>query len=319
MKRVCWIACLMMCLLPLWSCAPSNTIKPMVNINDKQAFDTANQKNTIDAYRAYLVHFPNGQYFKLAYEAIDKLNQEKLQEVLKKESLEKEKTVFYRAESINNIAAYREYLQQYPQGHFADEAAELIKRLNEEELKRVERDEYVRDKSAFEQAEAENSINSYQKYQNQFPQGSFIDRANEQIKKINYKEKQEIAKKEMTIKDMDAFKQAKTEDTIKSYQAYLDRFPQGQFANTAKESIKSKMIREEEEGVKKDKIEKDKKAFEKARVAKTLESYQDYLKLFPQGQYAEEARDQITKINEKSEKPKTLKEFMDELISPIKK
>jgi len=106
------------------------------------------------------------------------------------------------AESENSITAYEDFLKQYPQGEFADEAQLQIEAIY------------------FEKAEAVNTIEAYADFLKHYSEGEFADEAQSQIKAI-YFEKAEAA------------------NTIEAYADFLKRYSEGEFADKARFKIEA--------------------------------------------------------------------------------
>ena len=171
----------------------------------KEAFDTAENIKTIEAYRVVIDHFP-GFYADLARQRIKKL--EELQEEARE--------AFDTAKDLNTIEAYRVVIDRFP-GFYADLARERIKKL--EELQGEARE-------AFDTAENLNTIEAYQGVIDRFP-GDYADLARERIKKLE----------ELQGEAREAFDAAENLNTIEAYRGVIDRFP-GDYADLARERIK---------------------------------------------------------------------------------
>lgn len=107
------------------------------------------------------------------------------------------------AESENSITAYEEFLKQYPQGEFADEAQSQIKAIY------------------FEKAEAANTIEAYADFLKHYSEGEFADKARFKIEAIY-------------------FDQAKAANSIDAYIDFSKRYPNTNFANEVEELFKEK-------------------------------------------------------------------------------
>ena len=180
----------------------------------KEAFDTAENIKTIEAYRVVIDHFP-GFYADLARERIKKL--EELQEEARE--------AFDTAENINTIEAYQGVIDRFP-GDYADLARQRIKEL--EELQEEARE-------AFDTAKDLNTIEAYRVVIDRFP-GDYAALARQRIKELE--ELQEEAR--------EAFDTAENLNTIEAYQGVIDRFP-GDYADLARQRIKKLEEEEPEE------------------------------------------------------------------------
>ncbi len=84
--------------------------------------------------------------------------------------------------------------------------------------------------------------------------------------------------------DKKSWNTATRQNTIAAYQDYLNEWPNGDYATSARKNITA--------------LEADNLGWQKARGNHTKEAYQKYLKDFPQGQFASTARLEITKFED---------------------
>lgn len=94
--------------------------------------------------------------------------------------------------------------------------------------------------------------------------------------------------------DKKAWDKAARTNTIASFQEYLNEWPNGDYSNAARNSIKN--------------LEADNKGWQTARSNHTKAAYQTYLKSFPQGQFASTARLEITKFERVEEEERLARE-----------
>lgn len=87
--------------------------------------------------------------------------------------------------------------------------------------------------------------------------------------------------------DRRAWDSAAATNTIASFQAYLNEWPSGDFAESARKNINQ--------------LEADNRGWQFARSSHTKDAYQTYLRSFPEGQFASTARLEITKFEEAEE------------------
>jgi len=111
-----------------------------------------------------------------------------------------EKKDWKNAESENSITAYEDYLKQYPQGKFADEARSRIETIH------------------FEKAETANTIEAYADFLKRYAEGDFADKARSKIEAIY-------------------FDQAKAANSIEAYEDFLKRYPEGEVADQARKML----------------------------------------------------------------------------------
>ncbi len=111
-----------------------------------------------------------------------------------------EKKDWKNAESENSITAYENYLKQYPQGKFADEARSRIETIH------------------FEKAETANTIKAYDDFLKRYAEGDFADKARSKIEAIS-------------------FDQAKAVNSVEAYEEFLERYSEGELADQARQTL----------------------------------------------------------------------------------
>lgn len=87
--------------------------------------------------------------------------------------------------------------------------------------------------------------------------------------------------------DRKAWDAAAKTNTIASFQAYLNEWPSGDYAESARKNIKQ--------------LEADNRGWQFARSTHTKAAYETYLRSFPEGQFASTAKLEITKFEEAEE------------------
>ena len=92
---------------------------------DRAYWDETGRLGTIAGLRAYLSRYPEGIY---SAEAARQL--ERIEEDARRRAAETERVIWTDARSRDSLSGYREYLAQYPQGTFADEARARIEELS---------------------------------------------------------------------------------------------------------------------------------------------------------------------------------------------
>lgn len=158
-------------------------------LEDEDAWKKSCNRNTIGGYRNYINNYTNH---------IEKAKT-KLRDI---SLLEQEREIWQSAISENKLEYFKTYCETYPNGVFADEARQIIKRLTEKETilklqkkltsskdqeqhkqKNIEEDEF------WKQVLAEDTINLYQSYIKNYPNGRYRDQA---IQKIDNNEKKYV-------------------------------------------------------------------------------------------------------------------------------
>ena len=123
----------------------------------------------------------------------------------------------------DTLEGYREYLEQFPNGRFADKA-------------QAEVDKY--DNAAWERAESRNTIAGYEDYLFDWPEGLHAAKAQERIDAL--KAEIEAAKKDAAARaaaDERAWQKADSTNTIIGYEDYLSGYPSGKHAGEARSRI----------------------------------------------------------------------------------
>jgi len=124
----------------------------------------------------------------------------------------------------------------------------------------------------WEQAKNDNTLESYERYLDENPDGKFVDAANDKV--------------DFFLTDLANWELAVKENTIISYKKYMDENPDGLNIDSAKHKIK---------GFEAD-IQADSDAWEKAQSKESFWSYNDYITWFPSGNYIDEAKEKQKKI-----------------------
>jgi len=126
--------------------------------------------------------------------------------------------------------------------------------------------------------------------------------------KIAIEKKKEIERREKAKikRDKRAYKKAKSINKLYGYETYLKNFPKGKYRKEAKrrlDDLKSAIILEE--------TGKDNNAFEKAKTAGTISSYEKYIKKNRAGKFISVAQKEIEKLKERIRKTTKIKFNID--------
>ena len=145
----------------------------------------------------------------------------------------------------------------------------------------------LHEKTLFEQASQQNTIQAYDQYLRTYPNGKYvtdvegkreslwIEKAAQQHTIESYEQYiQEYPKgiyltEALQLIESLYFKKAKESNTVEAYDAYLEKYPTGEF------TTKAQQRREE-------------KVFANIKKNNTLQGYRDYLQAYPRGQYQKE-------------------------------
>ncbi len=244
--------------------------------------------------------------------------------VVDESALEEERTFWTGVVALDTVDAYRSYLNAYPQGIFASEAEEAIAaiiaepnrdaRLAEEALNldRDARRDIQRNLTLlgfetrgidgiFGQA-TRGAIIAWQQ-ENGFPQTGYVTA--EQINRLDAQAARRAAQLEAeaarqaqiaAAADRAFWDETGARGDEAGLRAYLERYPDGLFAETAEQQL------DRIEDAKRDEAEAaDRAAWDRARQTDTLAAYRTYLRDFPEGAFREEAQARVRELTEDNE------------------
>ncbi|WP_298917747.1 SUMF1/EgtB/PvdO family nonheme iron enzyme [uncultured Algimonas sp.] len=164
----------------------------------------------------------------------------------------------------DTLEGYRDYLDAFPDGRFADKAQEQI-------------DAY--DNRAWETAEQRNTIAGYEDYLADWEDGLHADTARERVAQMKAARDAAAADAaERAAQERADWERAARENTVASYEAYLAKHPAGPNADEARARISAMQA-----------SAADKAAWQAAEAAGTADAYQQYLTSFPQGAHVASA------------------------------
>lgn len=180
---------------------------------------------------------------------------------------EREKVEWRVALQLNTLTAFEGFLQKYPSGRFAEDAAKEINRLKSVSA----RDEVMaRERADWSAAERVNTKEGYRKFLEVWPSGRYASLANQ---KMRYLELTDIASRESSD-----WSTAERTGTREAYETFLEAWPNGKYASTANQRLR-KLNQAEESALWRDAVNKG-----------TRFSYEAYLEKYPNGSYAAEAK-----------------------------
>lgn len=251
----------------------------------KTAADAASTKGdfvaAMTSYRDYVQRFPQGRHVAEARQALDK----DLPAQVDTQQFEKAKAAAVAASAKSEdeaaLAAYREYLNRFPQGQHVAAAKQAL----EKDLPvQAEAREFEKAKATAAE-DTERGLAAYQDLLKRFPQGEHAAAAKQaaetdlpaQIETREYEKATAAAKED-------------PERGLAAYQEYLKRFPQGPHVAAAMKAAETDLpTLIETRDFEKTKVSADaliaKEDFEGAIAA-----YQEYLKRFPKGLRAVDVR-----------------------------
>lgn len=222
------------------------------------------------------------------------------------------------AANANTIASYRQYLSIFPNGRYAAQARASIDnlqspeqraRLDEEALnlnrdRRAKIQQYLTvlgfDTKGVDGVFGPNTRNAVSAYQGSLgaPRTGYLT-AN-QVARIEQDGAQRVAemqreaerqKAERERRDRDYWSVTGAPGTEQGYLAYLERYPNGIYSDTAKDALKE-IERQNRRAARRE----ERLAWDDAVIAGTVASYQAYLDDYPDGRFAAEARARIENL-----------------------
>jgi peptidoglycan hydrolase-like protein with peptidoglycan-binding domain len=239
-------------------------------------------------------------------------------------ALAEEQALWTGVVALDTADAYRNYLNAYPRGQFAAEAEEALAailaepnrnaRLAEEalDLSRDARRDIQRNLTLlgfetrgidgiFGQA-TRGAITAWQQ-QNGYPQTSYL--TSEQINRLDAQAARRAAQLEAeaaraaeiaAAADRAFWEETGARGDEAGLRAYLARYPDGRFAQTATEALAAIEAekREAAEGA-------DRAAWDRAREVDTVLAYGAYLRDFPEGAFREEAEARLSELTQDNE------------------
>ncbi|MGR3463422.1 peptidoglycan-binding domain-containing protein [Limimaricola sp.] len=230
--------------------------------------------------------------------------------------------------ALGTVEAYRDYLGRYPRGVHAEKAetaiAEIIAepdrdaRLAEEalDLHRDQRRDIQRNLSLLDfntrgidgifGPGTRQAITNWQQ-QNGFSQTSYL--TPEQISRLDAQAARRAAELEAEAErqrqqaaraDRSFWEETGSRGDEPGLRAYLDRYPDGLFAETAADRLA--LIEEEKRRAAQ---AEDRAAWDRAREADTIEAYRDYRRAFAEGSFGEEAEARIAALRQEAAQSET--------------
>lgn len=192
-----------------------------------------------------------------------------------------DEAAWVRALEKDTLDGYREYLDAFPKGKYAQNAQGQID---------------IYDNRDWADAEARNTLAAYEDYLAKWEDGLHADKARERIEEI--KAAMSAAERdaaERAARERADWEQAARENTVESYETYLSQHPTGPNADEARARITAIRTRAADEA-----------AWTAASDANTADAYQQYLNSFPQGAHVAEAIAAIERL-----RPSVGKTFSD--------
>lgn len=223
-----------------------------------------------------------------------------------------EDMIWNRVEATNTVAAYERYLSRFPQGRYAEDAREAIRDLTETPIERAARLEFSLEMDGSLRRGIQENLKTLGYYDlavdgvfgagtrtgigrwqadNGFERTGYLTANQITLLQRQAAEREEELRKEREARDR-AFWNATGQGADEAgLRAYLNRFPDGLFADLARDRLQAIEAekRAEEEAA-------DRAAWNLAKAADTVPAYRRYLEAHPGGLFADEARAAIDRL-----------------------
>lgn len=135
-------------------------------------------------------------------------------------------TLWEESESAGSIEAYRRYLAQFPVGKNKENALAAIARIEQQNADAAARRQ---DQIAWQQALSTNTLQSYQQYLSQQPNGASVGQAQQKIREFQ----------QLIAQDKRGWERASNLNSREAYKTYINEFPNGQYISTATSRLKA--------------------------------------------------------------------------------
>ena len=250
----------------------------------------------LDGMRQYLERYPGGLYADTA--------RERLRERKTADRIARERDDWQQARTRNTARAYRHYLERYPDGLYARDARTRLRQFDEAELTRADRAYWQRVRDA-------DTAAAYQSYLARYPRGQYAQQARERLRILDRQGKKQNAP------DLVAWRAARDANTIAAFREFLRKYPDSGKADEARSRLNT-LLAERSDG----KQAGERKAWRQARNVHTVAGYESFLRRYPNGEFAQAARREITGLTKSVSAPlaETPRQVEDRLIdTPQKK
>jgi len=198
----------------------ANTVAETVFTQEDADYEATMSLGTLVAMEDFLKQYPRGKYSST-------IKAEIAQTMAVRDSIESaqnEEEAYRIARRDTSTAAYDYYIQRFPDGKYVVEARRQINVIKEKQRQREQR---LRDQRAYQAAVAKGTIEAFQQYLREFPQGEHQEQAKAEVQRIE-RERQEHILNEDRI-----YNEAVRLGTIEAYEAYVIKYPNGKFRDDA--------------------------------------------------------------------------------------
>jgi len=192
---------------------------------------------------------------------------------------------FREAKNQASLEAFENYLRNYPDGKYVDQASFQISVLR---AVRDSIDSALDEQQAFEIAKRDNTVAGFEYFLVKFPNSPKMKDVKAIL--VNLKKKQtEMANAES---DEKAFREARSKNTPAAYSEYLSRFPSGAHAAEANEQIQNL------QNVNRQRIANEDNVYSRTETIGTIEAYEAYLREYSDGKYFQQATTMLNMLRE---------------------
>ncbi|MBI1339663.1 TIR domain-containing protein [bacterium] len=176
------------------------------------------------------------------------------------------------AQDLNVEAAYTAYLENYPTGAFVGDANAALSRFADDRRKVADAESAA---AAWQQATDAGTVAAYEQFLAAWPASDYADDARSELQRLN------------KAADDSAWNDAKAANAVASYRKYLADQPNGAYRTEAEASITAL---EAEARTKAETETADRAAWAAAQRTNTAAGYASYLRAYPSGLFARQAR-----------------------------
>jgi formylglycine-generating enzyme required for sulfatase activity len=230
---------------------------------DLDAFNLAQAVNTIEAWKVFLLQFPEGQLAAAARARVADLEQKKA-----------DAAAYNVAKQSETEKGWEQYLNQFPNGMYLAEAQRRfteLKQRREAEL------------AAFRLAEAKNNESTWERFLKDYSGGQLAALAEDRLEALR-----RLARE----KENATYATALKSNALEDWDKYITAYPDGRFIAdaTTKRAAEAKRLKEERQR----KIEND--TYIAARTGDSLETWGGYVSKYPAGPHTAEAAVRIGQL-----------------------